>query len=71
MMTHFTTQVDFPKSEHPPKGLTIFRWQAVEGLTEGVRNCGDRATAPIEDIWREEIRGCSYGGACSMSAMPR
>ena len=23
---------------------------------------GDRATAPIEDIWCEKIRGCSYRG---------
>jgi hypothetical protein len=27
-----------------------------------VRNCGDRATAPIEDIWCEKIHGCSYRG---------
>ena len=27
---------------------------------EGVRKCGDRATAPIEGIWCEKIRGCSY-----------
>lgn len=24
------------------------------------RNCRDRPTALIEDIWREKIRGCSY-----------
>jgi hypothetical protein len=24
--------------------------------------CRDRATALIEDIWREKIRGCSYTG---------
>ena len=29
------------------------------GPSEGKRNCGDRATAPIEDIWCEKIRGCS------------
>ena len=25
--------------------------------------CGDRATAPVENIWCEKIRGCSYRGA--------
>ena len=27
--------------------------------------CGERATVPIEEIWCEKIRGCSYrpGGA--------
>ena len=24
--------------------------------------CGVRATVPIEDIWSEKIRGCSYRG---------
>ena len=32
------------------------------GPSEGVRNCRDRVTAPIEDIWREKIRRCSYRG---------
>jgi hypothetical protein len=34
---------------------------------------GDRATALIEDICHEKIRGCSYrgsGASYSMSAMP-
>jgi len=29
------------------------------GPVEGVRNCGDRATAKTKDISREKIRGCS------------
>src|SRR6476620_468540 len=29
---------------------------------EGVSSCGGRATAPVEDIWCEQIRGCSYRG---------
>jgi hypothetical protein len=29
---------------------------------------GDRATALIEDIWCEKIRGCSYGGGGNTSA---
>ena len=40
---------------------------------EGVTLRGDRATALIEDIWCEKIRGCSYREAVclySMSAMP-
>jgi hypothetical protein len=24
--------------------------------------CQDRATAPIDDIWCDKIRGCSYRG---------
>ena len=24
--------------------------------------CGERATVPIEEIWCEKIRGCSYSG---------
>jgi hypothetical protein len=34
--------------------------------------CGDRSTAPVEDIWCETIRGCSYSGggaSYSMSAI--
>ena len=30
-----------------------------QGPSEGVSSCGDRATAPIEGIWCEKIRGCS------------
>ena len=43
------------------------------GPSESVSSCGDRATALIEDIWCEKIRGCCYkgGGAShSLSAMP-
>jgi hypothetical protein len=32
----------------------------VRGPSEGVNSWGDRATALIEDIWCEKIRGCSY-----------
>ena len=38
------------------------RGMADKGTVEGARNCRDRATALIEDIWREKIRGCSYSG---------
>ena len=36
---------------------------------------GDRATAPIEEIWCEKIRGCSYREAtrpvtCGLPAVP-
>ena len=30
-----------------------------QGPSEGVSSCGDCATAPIDGIWREKIRGCS------------
>ena len=43
------------------------------GPLERGHRCRDRATAPIEDIWCEKIRGCSYSGggaSYSMSAMP-
>jgi hypothetical protein len=30
------------------------------GPSEGVGKCRDRATATLEDIWCEKIRGCSY-----------
>jgi hypothetical protein len=33
-----------------------------QGTTESVTLRGDRATALIEDIWCEKIRGCSYRG---------
>ena len=33
-----------------------------QGPSEGVGSCGDRATALIEDICCEQIRGCSYRG---------
>jgi hypothetical protein len=29
--------------------------------------CEDRATAPIENIWCEKIRGCSYGEATRLA----
>jgi hypothetical protein len=32
------------------------------GTVKRKRNCRDRATALIEDIWCEKIRGCSYTG---------
>jgi hypothetical protein len=31
-----------------------------QGPSEGVKNCGDRATALLEDIRCQKIRGCSY-----------
>ena len=41
-----------------------------QGTTESVRNRGDRATVPIENIWREKIRGCSYkGGSTSPTGL--
>ena len=33
-----------------------------QGAVERERKRGDRATALIEDIWCEKIRGCSYRG---------
>jgi hypothetical protein len=45
-----------------------------QGPPESVRNRGDRATALIEGIWCEKIRGCSCSGggaSYSMSAMTR
>lgn len=32
---------------------------------EGDEKRGDRATEPIENIWREKIRGCSCRGHAS------
>jgi len=39
----------------------------VEGPMEGDEKRGDRATEPIENIWREKIRGCSCRGHSSVS----
>jgi hypothetical protein len=51
-----------PRSDgaHSDKGHTTNSaasetWGPVEAATL----CGDRATAPIENIWFEKIRGCS------------
>jgi hypothetical protein len=33
-----------------------------QGTVESAPTCRDRATALIEDIWREKIRGCSCRG---------
>jgi hypothetical protein len=48
----------------------LFRTIDGAGPSNHVTLRGDRATALIEDIWCENIRGCSYSGAFySMSAM--
>jgi hypothetical protein len=47
---------------------------AVAGTVEGETLRGDRATAPIENVWCRKIRGCSYrgrGASYSMAAMRR
>jgi len=44
-----------PSSNSVPGPAPIGR----QGTLEGVRNRGDRATLPIEEIWSEKIRGCS------------
>jgi hypothetical protein len=43
---------------------------ALQGTVEAEGDRRDRATAPIEDIRCEKIRGCSYSGLRSMYAMP-
>ena len=60
-----------------PEGVwvkNVSRGLAVrQGPPEGVRSCGERATAHIEDIWFEKIHGCSYRGGgtfYSTYAMP-
>ena len=37
------------------------------GPVESKRMGGDRATALIEDIFFEKIRGCSYRGRCVLN----
>jgi hypothetical protein len=44
--------------------------QSVEGPVERVGGCRDRATAPIEDICCEQIRGCSYREAVRPTRCP-
>jgi len=39
----------------------------VEGPMEDDEKRGDRAAEPIENIWREIIRGCSCRGHASVS----
>jgi hypothetical protein len=42
-----------------------------QGPLEGVKNWGERATAPVEDIRCEKIRGCSCRGAVRPSSNVR
>jgi hypothetical protein len=44
---------------------------ACPGPVEGATLCGDRATAPIENIWCEKIRGCSYRDAACSAQRPQ
>jgi len=46
-----------PDDGDPPQSGT-----SLQGTGESVGGCRDRATALIENIWREKIRGCSYSG---------
>jgi len=50
-------------------GGSVEEWRSLRigrsGPMEDVDLCGDRATALIEDIWCEKIRGCSYGARAS------
>jgi hypothetical protein len=45
---------------------TVEGWRSLRNRSQGTvklfGGCGDRATALIEDIWCEKIRGCSYTG---------
>jgi hypothetical protein len=41
-------------------GATLRNGGRSSGSFGARMNCGDRETAPIEDIWREKIGGCSY-----------
>ena len=56
---------------------TVEGWHSLRNRSRGSyrpsTNCRDRATAPIEDIRWEKIRGCSdrgNGARYSMSIMP-
>jgi len=54
-------------------GGSVEEWRSLRigrsGPMEDVDLCGDRATALIEDIWCEKIRGCSYGGGHPLAAI--
>jgi hypothetical protein len=55
------------------RGMAVHPQDGRQGTVESAPKRGDRATAPIEEIWCEKIRGCSYrggGASYSMSAMP-
>lgn len=56
----------------PPSPLftpATFEWSRARssGSCEARRKRGDRATAPIAQIWRKQIRGCSCRGHASVS----
>jgi len=44
-------------------GTTLRMVVGHPGPSEGITNHGDRATATLQDIWCEKIRGCSYRGS--------
>lgn len=50
--------------------VTVEGWRTLrnrsQGTVEGKTKRGDRATGPIESIWCEKNRGCSYGGRCAV-----
>jgi hypothetical protein len=46
------------------------RWHARQGTVRREGGCRDRATAPIEDIQREKIRGCSHREPARLTQCP-
>jgi hypothetical protein len=47
-----------------PLAGTVAGWPpsavGCQGIVEGMKKRGDRATAAIKDIWCEKIRGCNW-----------
>jgi hypothetical protein len=67
-------QIGGPSEEwRPSEGMARTLHVRSQGTVKRVGGCWRRATALIEDIWYEKIRGCSYrgcGAPRSMSTLP-